>query len=70
MVVLPAVCGFEKRLGRCDCGHPEAGVVRYAGLFSRTGCLVVGKLELGSQVDGEVIREEAPAWPQEAGLGA
>ena len=70
MGVLPAACGFEKRLGRCDCGHPEAGVVRYAGLLSRTGCLVVGKLELGSQVDGEAIREEAPAWPQEAGLRA
>ena len=44
--------------------------MRYAGMLSRTGCLVVGKLELGSQVDGEAIREEAPAWPQEAGLRA
>lgn len=71
MVVLPAVCGFRRNdWAGVTVVTLEAGVVRYAGLLSRTGCLVVGKLELGSQGDGEVRRDEAPAWPQGAGLRA
>lgn len=71
MVVLPPVCGFRRNdWAGVTVVTPEAGVERYAGLLSRTGCLMVGKLELGSQADGEVIREEAPAWPQGAGLRA